>query len=200
MNNNPSTTNTHTIDKVLRANNETSAKAMFSRAVEEFTRNPGDSAAQFNLGGCYHWGIGVETCCEAAALLYQKASSSGNHLATANLAALYFEGKGVPFDPLKAASLLETAAEAGIVEAMANLGSMLMSGIYADVLGQAREAGIKWLKKAVHHNDIMAMRNLGEAYLRGAGVNVNVTKGRKLIAKADALGIPESFEIGLSIR
>lgn len=62
----------------------------------------GDPAAQYELGGFYHWGLVGSTDFTKARMWYERAARQGNTDAMLGLAVLHGAGQGVPQD--KAAS------------------------------------------------------------------------------------------------
>lgn len=69
--------------------------------------------AHYNLGVCYHFGIGVGVDHEEALTHYEKAAVGGYSEALVYLSKMYALGEGVEIDRSKSDSLLEEAASKG---------------------------------------------------------------------------------------
>lgn len=69
--------------------------------------------AHYNLGVCYHFGIGVGVDHEEAVRNYEKAIAGGNGDALVYLSKMYAVGDGVEVDRAKSDELLSLAAEKG---------------------------------------------------------------------------------------
>ncbi|MBO4473113.1 MAG: sel1 repeat family protein, partial [Clostridia bacterium] len=69
--------------------------------------------AHYNLGVCYHFGIGVGVDHEEAIKNYEKAIAGGSTEALVYLSKMYAVGEGVEIDRAKADSLLAEAADKG---------------------------------------------------------------------------------------
>ena len=73
----------------------------------------GNAATQYNLGGVYEVGLGVQKDLGKAAQFYQKAADQGFADAQVSLGRLYEKGEGVPKDLDKARELYQKAANQG---------------------------------------------------------------------------------------
>ncbi len=73
----------------------------------------GHPRALYNLGVCYHFGIGVGVDHEEALSCYEKAAEGGKTEALVYLSKMYAVGEGVERDEKKADELLKKAAEKG---------------------------------------------------------------------------------------
>ena len=69
--------------------------------------------AHYNLGVCYHFGIGVGVNHEEAIKNYEKAIAGGSTEALVYLSKMYALGEGVEIDRAKSDALLDEAAEKG---------------------------------------------------------------------------------------
>jgi TPR repeat protein len=85
-----------TMEDVRRAMAE---KRMFDAFQDLLELAPtGDPAAQYELGGFYHWGMVGSTDFTKARMWYERAARQGNADAMLGLAVLYGAGQGVPQD------------------------------------------------------------------------------------------------------
>jgi hypothetical protein len=73
----------------------------------------GEAEALFQLGRCYHFGLGVPQSYERAAELWKQAASKGHAVAQAGLGDLYRDGLGMPQSYERAAELYQQAASQG---------------------------------------------------------------------------------------
>lgn len=71
----------------------------------------GDAQAQFEVGGCYYYGIGVSIDYAEAVKWYRKAAKQGNAEAQAKLGFCYANGHGVPKDHVEAYALCNLASD-----------------------------------------------------------------------------------------
>lgn len=99
--------------------------------VDQIERNAlqGDAAAQNNLGGMYHAGIGVQKDYVKAMEWYQKAAEQGIAHAFYNIGDLHFRGLGVPQSNEIAFKNYKIAASHGMAIAQNNVGVFYMNGI-----------------------------------------------------------------------
>ncbi len=77
----------------------------------------GDALAQYNLGGLYANGRGVQKDLSEAAVWYRKAAEQGNPLAQYYLGTLYEKGEGVNLDRTEAAKWYRKAAAHDVPQA-----------------------------------------------------------------------------------
>ena len=77
------------------------------------TATQGDATAQYNLGYCYHYGIGVEQDLEKAVYWCTLAAEQGFASAQYNLGDFYSNGRGVKQDLEKAVEWYTKSAEQG---------------------------------------------------------------------------------------
>ncbi|MEO8683835.1 MAG: SEL1-like repeat protein [Devosia sp.] len=104
----------------------------------------------------------------------ESAASAGVIDAVVQLGGLYASGGyGVAPDPSKAKSNYETAASAGSIEAVAALGRLLLN---SDFTPEGRKRGIDLLNQAVNAGQVSAANTLGQLYIEGRGVPIDVDK------------------------
>ena len=109
-------------------------------------------------------------------------AQSGNTLAMMDLGRAMRDGKTVPRDEAAARQWFENAAAAGEPDAEAALASMLYGAAGDEVVDLAK------LEEAARLGHAGAMSRLGRAYLEGAGVPANPTKGRVWLSRAAGAG------------
>lgn len=108
---------------MIKKEYEQAAKC-FLRAAEQ-----GYAKAQYNLGVCYEFGLGVEKNEAEAVKWYQKAVEQGHADAQSNLGACYERGLGVKKSTKKAFEYYEAAAGGGSAIGVHNLGRCYEYGI-----------------------------------------------------------------------
>ena len=132
----------------------------------------GVAEAQFDLGACYEFGLGVAQDYVEAVKWYKLAAEQGNAKAQFGLGASYDVGQGVLRNYVEAVKWYKLAAEQGNASAQTNLGIM-----YAKGLGVAQDfvsahkwfnlAAITGTKDAVKNRDaieiIMSKQQIEEA-------------------------------------
>lgn len=99
----------------------------------------------------------------------------------------YYTGKNdYPRDPMKGFALFQQAAQLGSSEAMNYLGLIHEEG---KLTPKDLKAAAQWYYKAlqVDPDNACAANNLGNAFLHGTGVAVNVDKAYKLLLHAEGL-------------
>jgi TPR repeat protein len=179
------------------------ARGLYERAAEA-----GLAVAQYNLGRLYD----SEDDEEPARAWYERAAAAGDTFAQINLTFLLDDSDGSDVHERRKA-LLQRAAEAGNVEAQFQLGRALHSDIGngraapADAIRWLEpaaeqghvEAQIRlswryreidpdkarlWLKRAAEGGQLLAQRDLAEAFLEGDGVQQDFAKAAFWLRKA----------------
>ena len=145
----------------------------------------GNAKAQFNLGNCYHFGIGVTKDLVEAARWYTEAADQGDVWAQDNLGFFYKKGIGVTKDLEKAAQWFAKAAVQGDARAQNNLGVCYEfgSGVTKDLVKAAQ-----WYATAADQGNAKAQNNLGDCYRKGSGVTKSKEKALESYTKAAAQG------------
>lgn len=134
----------------------------------------GNSSAQYELAGSYHFGYNVGKDYKKAIYWYSKAAKK-NKEAMNNLGCLYDKGLGVKKNPEKAASLFRLSAERRCVQGMYNLANCYEEGhgVIQDI-----SIAILWYRKIVEecHSGLgcsKACYKLALFYRIGLGVSPN---------------------------
>ncbi|MDO5112236.1 MAG: serine/threonine-protein kinase [Clostridia bacterium] len=133
----------------------------------------GYTQAEYELGVCYQYGVGVKQDYTKAAELFAKAADKGKAEAQTNLGVLYAEGKGVTEDLGKALELFNLAAAQGETVSMTNLGDYYYNGIGVE---QNYETAVDWYRKAAEQGYAVAQSRLGQCYALGRFVTQNYEK------------------------
>ena len=146
--------------------------------VEAFERyyivaRQGDANAQYELGGCYLDGLGVEQDESLAFKWFREAADQGHAAAQNMLGRCYKAGWGVETDTPTAVEWYRKAADQGLAAAQYNLGNC-----YLDGLGVEKDESLafKWFRKAAKQGDADAQNMLGRCYKEGWGVEPDETK------------------------
>lgn len=156
-------------------------------ALLEQAAAQGDPAAMFHLGRARLNGLGTAKDVKAGLNLTKRAAEGGDKNGMLLYYALLIEGQVTPEDRAAAKEWLRKAAEAGQPQAM---------GFWGVELRQRKEfeAAIPWLKDGALQGDRNAMFTLASCYIRGEGVNKDLSQARKLLSEV-AQGAPGS-ELG----
>ena len=143
----------------------------------------GDAEAQYNLGGMYANGRGVERDDAEAVKWYRFAAEQGDIRAQNDLGVMYATGEGAEQDDAEAVKWYRLAAEQGLVLAQYNLGVMYDRG--QGVERNYAEAA-KWYRLAAEQGYARAQYNLGIMYAKGEGVerdDAEAVKWYRLVAE-----------------
>ncbi|MGE0746052.1 MAG: SPOR domain-containing protein [Rhodospirillales bacterium] len=165
----------------------------FDAAYRDFQRaaETGDAVSQFNVGGMFFEGRGVERNMREAAFWFRKAAEQGVPLAQHGLAVLYYRGAGVARDYAEAARWFAKAAEQGVPNAQFNLGVLYYRGE-----GVQRDVGemLGWIQKSADQGFMPAAYQLGVIYENGVGVVADPARALNWYQRAAAGGHPRARE------
>ena len=149
----------------------------------------GNADGQFNLGGMYANGQGVEKDYAKAFKWYRKAAEQGDAGGQFNLGVMYANGQGVEKDYAKALKWYRKVAEQGNALGQLNLGVMYSNGQGVE---KDYAKAFKWYRKAAEQGNADAQYNLGVMYANGQGVEKDYAKAlkwsRKSAEQGDAAG------------
>ena len=143
---------------------------MLRKAVKE-----NDPEAEYQLGRCYYYGIGVAQSWSHAQEWWTKASEHGHLKAKYGLGRMFHYAIGCKQNIMQALSLYTEAAEGGCGEAAKMLGKVYHTG---ELGVQAEERSLEWYDRALEllqeaifeRDDVSAMRTLAYSYMDGEGV------------------------------
>ncbi|RIA87327.1 hypothetical protein C1645_878103 [Glomus cerebriforme] len=157
----------------------------------------GNDEAQYNLGRCYRFGIGVEKN-EAKAFEYYKLSADQEYLnAQFQLGYCYDYGIGTGINKVKALELYRIAAEKGHIDAQKGLGILCKNKGIEKFIETYLEKVIYWYNNAAENGDNAAQYNLGWCHRFGVGVEKNEVKGFEYYKKsADQGYLNAQFSLG----
>ena len=127
----------------------------------------------------------------AAALLYIRASDTGDLSATMKAAICYRRGFGVMVNNDMAEKLFTRASEKGCASAKVNLGMIYAS--QAKVSKELSEKAAAMFRDAAKLGSVGGVYNLGVCYMLGFGVPKNVVKGRELMYHAAMMDNPAAL-------
>ncbi|HZZ63007.1 MAG TPA: hypothetical protein VFE63_17885 [Roseiarcus sp.] len=167
---------------------EPQLSAPLAAALPPFLRDgviAGSPAAQYELAQRLLEGRGVPRDEQTAALLLERAASSGLAPAQFRLGTLYSKGVGVQRDTGAAKRWYTKAAEAGNARAAHNL-----AVIYAEPVGEAPNyaEAAKWFRKAAEMGVRDSEFNLAILYARGLGVDQDLRQSWLWFSLAAAQG------------
>lgn len=129
----------------------------------------GDAEAQYNLGVCYHNGLGTEEDCDKSIYWYQKAAEQGTIEAMFNLGLHYH--KKVNYE--LAVYWYGLAVDGGNISAMTNLGYCLENGLGTKL---DMKKAVQLYRKAAEQGFDCAQFNLAECYEQGKGVKQDINQ------------------------
>ena len=151
----------------------------------------------------------VEACTEAGALCYtegsideavkfiEEAVERGSLKAKAILGAMYLTGEGVEEDKVKGFSLIKEASASALNndEIFNDLAVCYKNGYGVQ---KNPQLALEYYKKAMEGGSIIAMYNLGNAYLNGEmGLEKNEVEAFKLYEKSAELGLGQAiYQLG----
>ncbi len=141
--------------------------------------------AQWLLGLCFAFGIGVEEDDQKAVEWILKAAEQGFAPAQAMLGACCAAGTGVEEDEQKAVEWILKAAEQGFAPAQ-----MILGTCYAEGMGVAKDEreAAAWYRAAAELGDMDAQFSLGLCYAVGTGVAKDEREAAKWYRKAAVQG------------
>ena len=163
-------------------------------AAEAFTamaRN-GDVDSYAALGNMYSRGVHFDKDYEESAKWYRLAADAGHATAMSELAVLYIDGLGVPKNSEEAVSLINKAANLGEPTAQSRLGMFYEAGAYG--LDEDLTESLSWYMKAAQQGNSFSELKVGDAYVVGALIHLDVKKGIEYITKAAEKGYIAAIE------
>ncbi|KAK4509315.1 uncharacterized protein ATC70_007666 [Mucor velutinosus] len=134
------------------------AFSLYTKAAEA-----GDMDGQFQTAYMLSNGIGVSKHVDAAFPWYTKSAEQGHKTAQYSLGMYYENGLGIPVDLDRAKQWYELAAEE-LPMAMVRLANVLMR---LDDSKETIKTAIGWLKRAIDHGDVTALREMATMYKNG---------------------------------
>lgn len=137
-----------------------------------------------NLGYLYLHGVGVEQDVQEAIRWFRKSSAAGNPYAYDNLGVLYLEGNGLNQDVEAAKEMFRAAVNLGLTDSMIRMGQVER----AQDSPESRKAAFDWFSKA--EDNMQGMKEIGNCYFDGIGVEPSVEKGLSWYRRAIDAGHP----------
>jgi anti-anti-sigma factor len=152
----------------------------------------GDVDAQFQIGGRYAEGNGVEEDFTEALKWYHRAAEANHAEAQYALGTAYAYGMKVPNDYEKALEWFKKAADQGHIDAQYNLGMSYCHGL----AGEPDHAlAAQWYRRAADAGHSEAQLALADLYLEGTGVKANVDEARTWYQRAADQGSQRGAEM-----
>lgn len=148
------------------------------------------------LGGCYHYGLGITPNTEKAAECYLQSAELTNYVAMKSYGYFLCNGIGVKKDLDTAQYWLTRAAEEGNNRrAMYDLG-YIYSRKFPDT--NAMGTAFRWYTRSAHLGDPLACDELANFYFNGWGVvETNLASYRYWLFRAATLGVTDAqFRVG----
>ncbi len=152
----------------------------------------GDADAQFQIGGRYAEGNGVDEDFTEALKWYRKAAETNHAEAQYALGTACAYGMNVQQDYEKALEWFKKAAEQGHIEAQYNLGMSYCHGL----AGETDHAlAAQWYRRAADAGHSEAQVALADLYLEGTGVEENVAQAVEWYQRAADQGSQRGAEM-----
>ena len=150
----------------------------------------GDADAQFHLGDCYFFGLGVPKDQRKGVIWYRKAAEAGQMQAQFNLGGCLHEGLGIEPNLMEAIQWWRRSAGQDYAPAQISIGDCY---IFGKGLAQDEEEGVRWFRKAAMQNYPAAQHRLGNCYFNGQGVRSDVVQAIQWYRKAADQGYQPSI-------
>jgi TPR repeat protein len=149
----------------------------------------GQAEAQFNLGRCYYYGLGVPKDLHLAVKYCKLAAEQGYAIAQITLGGCYQNGEGVIKDLTLAVKYYQLAADQGNATAQTNLGSCYKNG-----WGVPKDLtlAVKYYQLAADQGYALAQNNLGNCYKNGWDVPKDLNLAVKYYQLAADQGLAEA--------
>ena len=145
----------------------------------------GDADAQFQLGDFFFSGQYTMPEIGKALTYYGEAAAQEHVAALGRLGYIYLHGVNVQADEQRAFEYLQRADIQGDAASAFNLGYTVLTGGFVKQVTEDREArGMRWIHDAAGDGYGPAQFTLGEAYLKGIVVDVNLPRALKLFNEA----------------
>ena len=160
----------------------------YSAALEEQAKG-GDADAQYQLGDCYFFGLGVKRDMVEGASWYRKAAEAGQMKAQFNLGGCFHEGMGVEPDLMAAIRWWRKSAGQDYAPAEISIGDCY---IFGKGVGRDEEEGVRWFRKAAAQNYAAAQHRLGNCYYHGKGVRKDLAQAIQWYRQASEQGYKPS--------
>ncbi len=141
----------------------------------------GNAAAQYNLGGCYYYGRGVNQDYAKAAHCYKLSADQGDADAQNSLGLCYLFGYGVDKDEAMAVKLFELAAAQDDFDGKYNLANCLLEGIGAE---RDYNRAYKMFVPLAEGGDAQSQYNLAICLYNGWGVKKDQKQARIWMQRA----------------
>jgi uncharacterized protein len=158
----------------------------------------GNATAQFDLGGMYKHGQGVQQDYALALTWYRKAADQGDARGENAVGDMYLQGNGVPQDFNAALTWYRKSAEQDHASGEYNLGAMYANG---QGVPQDYVEAANWYRKAADQGHGRAQVELADMYESGQGLSQDYGEALNLFRKAADQGFPiAQYNIGQMYR
>ncbi|NBS55124.1 sel1 repeat family protein [bacterium] len=164
----------------------TYSKELESRALA------GDAEAQFQLGNCYFFGLGVAKKQIDGVAWYRKAAEAGHAEAQFNLGGCLYQGYGIEPNLFEALRWWRKSAGQNFSAAQISVGDCFLYGRGTE---KNEAEAVRWYQKAAEQEYPAALHRLGNCYLQGTGVDRNIVEAMRYYRKAADLKYQPSIEV-----
>jgi len=152
----------------------------------------GDVEAQFQLGNCYFFGLGVPKKQIDGVAWYRKAAEAGHAEAQFNLGGCLWQGYGVEPNQLEAARWWRKSAGQNFAPAQISVGDCFLYGRGTE---KNEAEAVRWFQKAAEQEYPAALYRLGNCYLQGTGVDRNIVEAMRYYRKAADLKYEPAIQV-----
>ena len=144
----------------------------------------GDAASQYELGECYHLGIGVRRDDSEAFSWYRRGAEKGNLNSQWNMGLCYYYATGVAKDYIQAVEWYRKAANQGHAMAQASLAECYKKGI--GVLKDEVEALAYYSLAAMTNDGARTYRDLLEKEMAPSAREAGYKRAKELLKEIEA--------------
>ncbi|NDF17065.1 MAG: sel1 repeat family protein [Verrucomicrobia bacterium] len=141
----------------------------------------GDREAQFRMGNCLFFGLGISRNQGEGVAWYRKAAEQGHAEAQFNLGGCFLQGYGVAANAAEAVRWWRESAGQGFPAAQISLGDCLLQGRGTE--RDEREA-VRWYQKSADLEYPAGLYRLGNCYMQGVGVGRDVAAAVRCYRRA----------------
>ncbi len=152
----------------------------------------GIAAAQYDLGVCYNYGLGIDENPALAAQWFFKAAQQADGDAQFALGRLYLEGRGVPQTDDAARKWFEVAAQHGHPAAQNQMGYFYLNGTGG--VKKNPVLAMQWWLEAAQNGFPEAMFNLALWYAKGESFEPDDTSALEWMQKAADVGFKPAID------
>lgn len=166
----------------------------FEKAIEHLKKSK-LSESKYLLGYYHEKGYGTSRNLETAYKYYLESAENGSFKSQYSLFLFYQKGIYVSKDQKKAFEWLLKSADSGFSLAQTEVGNTYFTG--SDFVEKDEKKGILYYEKSAKQKDVLAIYQLGKAFEKGLGVEINLKKALEYYKSSCELGFDQGgYECG----